>query len=572
MNTTLLLVDDEAMNRDALSRRLIRHGYDVVTADRGQAALDLLDRGRVDAVLLDIMMPGMSGIETLRRIRLTRSVADLPVIMVTANDRSDDVVQALDLGANDYITKPVDFAVALARIRAQVSARRADPLTGLPNRLQFMDRLERRLAKPHDAERVFAVFFVDVDRFKLINDTFGHLAGDELLVALARRLESTLRATDTVARHGAEHAIARLGGDEFTILLDGLRDVMDARAVAERLIAAMVPPFSLQGREVFTSLSIGVVLSDARYQAAADMIRDADAAMYRAKTRGKARYEVFDTSMLEAVTHRLELEADLRHAVARNELRVHYQPIVSLGDRQLTGFEALARWQHPERGLIGPADFIPIAEDTGLIVQIGAWVLEAACRQMRSWLDAFPGHGDMVVNVNLSSKQVLQPDIEEQVAQTLDRTGLPARHLKLEITETVVLVNSDAVVGVLTDLRALGVQLGLDDFGMGYSALSYLQRFPFQTLKIDRSFVSGLHEGGNAEIVRAIVSLAAGLDMDVTAEGVETADQLQGLRQLACESGQGFYFSRPLEPGDATTLLQFGASEVAAAASATGVK
>jgi EAL domain-containing protein (putative c-di-GMP-specific phosphodiesterase class I) len=248
----------------------------------------------------------------------------------------------------------------------------------------------------------------------------------------------------------------------------------------------------------------------------------------------------------------------------RQELHVHYQPIVALRDHRLCGFEALARWRHPTRGMVPPSEFIPIAEDTGLIVQIGAWMLDTACRQMRRWLDEFPDHPDLVMNVNLSSRQIMQPDLVRTVADTLERAGLPARHLKLEITETVVLDNSETVVAVLNDLRALGVQLGLDDFGMGYSALSYLQRFPFQTLKIDRSFVNGLHESGNTEIIRAIVSLASGLAMDVTAEGVETADQLEGLRRLACEFGQGYYFYRPLEPADAEAVLRAGASEILA--------
>jgi diguanylate cyclase (GGDEF)-like protein len=565
MNTTLLLVDDDAMNRDALSRRLVRSGYAVLTAASGQDALTILEGHRVDAVLLDVMMPGMSGIETLRRLRQSRSIADLPVIMVTANDRSEDVVEALELGANDYVTKPVDYPIALARIRTQVTARRADPLTGLPNRVQFMDRVDRLLARARTpADRPFAVFFLDVDRFKLINDSLGHLAGDELLIGIARRLENCLRSTDTVARFGGEHAIARLGGDEFTILLDGVRDTMDARAVADRLVASLALPFELQGREIFTSISLGVVMSDPRYEHGDDMVRDADTAMYRAKTRGKARYEVFDTSMLEAVEHRLQIESDLRHALERNEMVLHYQPIVSLRDRELCGFEALIRWKHPERGTIAPAEFIPVAEETGLIVPIGIWVLGEACRQMQQWTAEFPQYAGLVINVNLSPRQCMQSDIVKHVADALAATGLPAERLKLEITETVVLDNSEAVVAILNELRALGVQLGLDDFGMGYSALGYLQRFPFQTLKIDRSFVDGMREGGNTEIIRAIVSLASGLSMDVTAEGVETADQVAGLRDLACGFGQGYYFYKPLEPADAAAVLRTGSLQAAA--------
>jgi diguanylate cyclase (GGDEF)-like protein len=520
-NATLLLVDDDAMNRDALSRRLARRGYTVLTAESGPLALEMVGTHRVDAVLLDVMMPGMSGLETLRLLRESRSVSDLPVIMVTAKDRTEDVVEALDLGANDYVTKPIDFPIALARIRTQVTSRRADPLTGLPNRAMFMGRVERLITTRTGADAApFAVLFLDIDRFKIINDSLGHLVGDQLLIGLARRLEQSLRHTDTVARPGLEHTLARLGGDEFTILLDGMRSAADATVVAERLLAAAARPFEIEGREIVVSISVGLVMSDTRYRRAEDMVRDADTAMYRAKAQGKARCEVFDTSMLAAAEERMQLESDLRRALERNELTLHYQPIVELASARLAGFEALLRWQHPERGAISPAQFIPTAEETGLIVPIGLWAMREACRQMQRWSTDLPECDRLTINVNISARQCLQPDIVPAVAQILAETGLPAARLKLEITEGVVLDNSEAVVGVLNALRALGVQLGLDDFGMGYSALSYLRQFPFQTLKIDRAFVTGMQGDGNAEIIRAIVSMAEGLAMDVTAEGI----------------------------------------------------
>jgi diguanylate cyclase (GGDEF)-like protein len=532
-NATLLLVDDDANNRDALSRRLQRRGYTVLTAESGPDALEMVGAHRVDAVLLDVMMPGMSGIETLRRLRQSRSVSELPVIMVTAKDRSEDVVEALDLGANDYVTKPIDFPIALARIKTQMMARRADPLTGLPNRVLFMDRLRRLIARSQmfdgqgvDAQApdrrvgdaavlaspTFAVFFLDVDRFKIINDSLGHLAGDELLIGLAGRLEGALRANDTVSRFSGQHTLARLGGDEFTVLLDGVGCVADARAVAERLLAAVSQPFMVQGREVFISVSIGIVLSDARYTQADEMVRDADTAMYEAKALGKARCEIFDTSMLAAMEQRLQLESDLRHAFERQQLHVYYQPIVALDAGHLCGFEALLRWHHPERGVIGPDEFVPTAEETGLIVPIGRWVLQEACRQMRVWDAEFPDTAGLTINVNLSARQCMEPELVRDVARVLADTGLAPERLKLEITEGVVLEHSDAVVAILNELRALGVQLGLDDFGMGYSALSYLQRFPFQTLKIDRSFVDGMKDGGNGDPpARAGVRVGPGL-------------------------------------------------------------
>jgi diguanylate cyclase (GGDEF)-like protein len=571
-NATLLLVDDDANNRDALSRRLQRRGYTVLTAESGPDALEMVGAHRVDAVLLDVMMPGMSGIETLRRLRQSRSVSELPVIMVTAKDGSEDVVEALDLGANDYVTKPIDFPVALARIRTQMMARRADPLTGLPNRVLFMDRLRRLIARNHTSgdhavalqglgvqaseRQGFAVFFLDVDRFKIINDSLGHLAGDELLIALATRLEGALRSTDTVSRFTGPHTLARLGGDEFTVLLDGVDGAADARMVADRLLEAVSQPFTVQGREVFTSVSIGIVLSDARYTQADEMVRDADTAMYEAKALGKARCEVFDTSMLAAMERRLQLESDLRAAFERRQLVVYYQPIVALDAGHLCGFEALLRWNHPERGVVGPDEFVPTAEETGLIVPIGRWVLQEACRQMRAWDAEFPDTASLTINVNLSPRQCMEPGLVSDVAKVLSDTGLAPERLKLEITEGVVLEHSEAVVETLNELRALGVQLGLDDFGTGYSALTYLQHFPFQTLKIDRSFVDGMKDGGNGEIIRAIVSLAAGLAMSVTAEGVETAEQVARLRELACESGQGYYFFKPLDRDSAHAVLQ----------------
>jgi diguanylate cyclase (GGDEF)-like protein len=557
-NATLLLVDDDAMNRDALARRLTRSGYKVLTADGGATALRMIREHRIDAVLLDVMMPGLSGIETLRQLRQSRSVADLPVIMCTAKDESDDMVEALDLGANDYVTKPVDFAVALARIRTHVMTRRADPLTGLPNRVLFMDRLERLLASSQAAGTGFAVLFLDIDRFKIINDSLGHVAGDELLVEIAKRLESSLRASDTVARFEGNHTLARMGGDEFTVLLDGIGDGDRALAIANRLCAAVAQPFQLQGREVVTSISVGLVVSANRYQRAEDMVRDADTAMYRAKELGKARCEVFDTSMLTAAEERLGLEQDLRRALERQELELYYQPIVSLSESRLTGFEALLRWNHPVRGLVLPAKFIPVAEDTGVIVPIGTWVLHEACRQLRRWDEEFPAARDLVVNVNLSARQCTHPDLLQEVRRILDDTGVAPSRLKLEITEGVVLEHSEVVGNVLRELRTLGVQLGLDDFGMGYSALSYLQNFPFQTIKIDRAFVSDMESGSNTEIIRAIVTLAEGLAMDVTAEGIETADQVNRLQGLSCEFGQGYYFDKPLTSEHARTILRHG--------------
>jgi diguanylate cyclase (GGDEF)-like protein len=552
---TLLVVDDDAMNQDVLSRRLVRNGYKVLTANSGAQALDLVNQHRFDAVLLDVRMPGMSGVETLRRLRQSRSMSELPVIMVTANSASEDVVEALGLGANDYVTKPIDFPIALARIKTQVTARRADPLTGLPNRTHFMDQIDRLIARP-DAERdgTFAVYFVDIDRFKQINDSLGHLGGDEVLVGVARRLEQALRSAD--ARLGSRHALARPGGDEFTILLDGLADTAEAREVGDLLVAAVNEPFAVRGRDLFVSVSVGLVIASDRYRHGGEMVRDADMAMYRAKSLGKARCEVFDVSMLAVIERRLRIETDLRHALERRELGVHYQPIIELAGGRLQGFEALLRWTHPVLGAVSPGEFMPVAEETGLIVPIGNWVLREACRQLCVWDEEFVRHPRLTVNVNLSARQCLQPDLVSDVQHVLAETRLGPERLKLEISEGVVLQNCEAVEPILNQLRELGVQLQLDDVGVGYSALSYLQRFPFQTIKIDGSFVSAMKDSGNTEIIRAIVTLAGALKMDVTAEGVETAEQLKDLKGLACDFGQGYYFDKPLSLEDARAVLQ----------------
>jgi len=350
--------------------------------------------------------------------------------------------------------------------------------------------------------------------------------------------------------------MARLGGDEFTILLDEINNVSDATCVAERLQQQLAVPFTISGHEVFTTASIGIALSATGYDRPEDILRDAETAMYRAKTHGKACYEVFDTDMYARAVALLQVEIDLRGAVERQEFVVFYQPLVDLHSGQLVGFEALVRWQHPQRGLVSPLEFIPTAEETGLIVPIGAWVLRAACEQMYLWQQQFPTPRPLAVSVNLSCKQFVQADLVEQVEQVLRDTGLEPHSLKLEITESVLMEQTSSITTMLGRLHTLGVQLSLDDFGTGYSSLSYLHRFPIQILKIDRSFVSGMNvDSKNAEIVRTIIALARNLSMDVVAEGVETAEHLAALRALQCHYGQGYWFAKPLDAPAATALL-----------------
>ena len=422
-----------------------------------------------------------------------------------------------------------------------------DGLTGLPNRLLFTDRLERSLTRiDRDQFHQFAVLFLDIDRFKGINDSLGHGVGDQLLMSFAGRLTSCLRPSDTVAR---------LGGDEFTVLLEDPHEPDDAVTVATRILEALKTPFNLSSQEVFVTASIGIALSSTGYSRPQDVLRDADTAMYRAKALGKARFQIFDSAMHLGAVKLLQIENDLRRAIDRSEFELHYQPIVGIDNCALRGFEALIRWRHPEKGLISPVDFIPVAEETGMIVPIGRWVLQEACRQAADWQATFTNQ-PVCISVNISGRQFSQPDLVDQVPSALRQSKLKPANLILEITESVVMQNPEVTITMLGRLKDLGVQLNIDDFGTGYSSLSYLQRFPVDTIKIDRSFVSRMSERAeNAEIVRTIVALAHNLNMKVTAEGIETPEQLAKLQELHCESGQGFLLSRPLSATAVTEML-----------------
>jgi diguanylate cyclase (GGDEF)-like protein len=423
-----------------------------------------------------------------------------------------------------------------------------DTLTGLPNRALLTDHLGLSIerARRHSGH-LFAVLFLDLDRFKYINDSLGHAAGDRLLIEVARRLERCLRGGDTVAR---------LGGDEFALLLDGLETHSDAIRVAERAQEELTRPMDLNGHEVFTTASIGIALCDARYDDPAKVLRDADAAMYHAKENGKARYEMFDAAMHASAVARLQLENDLRRAMENREFEVHYQPIVTLQTGEVAGFEALLRWHHPQRGFVQPDEFIPLAEETGLIGEIGMWVINEACQRAQEW-SLLGQPTSLMITVNVSGKQFVQADLIRRIQEILTTTGLDAGSLKLEITESAVMENAESAGAMLAQLRELGVQLSIDDFGTGYSSLSFLHRFPVNTLKVDRSFVSRMTEGEeNVEIVKAILTLAANLGMAVVAEGVETEEQHSKLKDLKCKYGQGYLFSRPVDANEALALLQ----------------
>jgi len=479
-------------------------------------------------------------------------------VLITVGGRRFGVLGVWSRPQRSFGRDEVNFVQATANALASAIERRReeedaqhralhDSLTGLPNRALFEDRLGRALAEQERRGSSVAVIFLDIDHFKLVNDSLGHQAGDELLQSIAPRLRQALRPGDTVAR---------FGGDEFGVLLEDVSNERTATRVAERIAAALARPFVVEGREHFVTVSAGIALGRAADEPAT-LIRDSDAAMYRAKERGRARYEIFDEMMRVRVAHRLQIENELRSAIDRGELRVHYQPVVSLSSGRITGAEALARWEHPRHGLMQPAEFIPIAEESGLIAALGRWVLERACRQTARWHGANADEAPIGVSVNMSVRQLGDHrQLTEFVRRTLDATGLDPVCLSLELTEGALIDETETVAAALGDLKGLGIRLVLDDFGTGYSSLASLQRLPFDSIKLDQTFVSRLgRDRVDHAIVTAVVALAQSLDLTVIAEGVETAEQLEIVKALGCHHAQGFYFSRPVAPDEFGMLL-----------------
>src|SRR5258708_1866041 len=421
-----------------------------------------------------------------------------------------------------------------------------DVLTGLPNRALFLDRVAHALARSRrDSPRSFAVMLLDIDRFKVVNDSLGHAVGDQLLVLLGQRLQTCLRGGDTVAR---------FGGDEFTIMVESIVDVTDATRSAARIQAALSAPFVVEGEEIYASVSVGIAVAAPEYDRPEQMVRDADTAMYRAKAQGKARYEIFDAAMRAEAVTLLQLETDLRLAIERHELRVHYQPIVTIESGRLVGFEALVRWQHPIKGLVLPAQFISVAEETGLIVPIGAFVLDHACAQLAAW--RLRDATGISVSVNISSRQFSQSDLVHDVERALRTHRLNGSDLNLEITESVLIQHAATALATIKRLREIGVTISIDDFGTGYSSLSYLHSFPIDKLKIDSSFVRDFgHDKKTVEITRTIIQLANNLGIDVIAEGIERDDQRNQLAQMRCGFGQGYLYSRPVAAEEAARFL-----------------
>lgn len=586
----ILIVDDNVMNLKLLSNMLSCQGYKVRKSVDGKTAVRAAQLQCPDLILLDIMMPDMDGFEVCQQLKESPNTRGVPVIFLSALNDSSDKVRAFKQGGSDYITKPFQVEEVLARVQHQLkiqSMQRAltqlnleleervrertteleatnfvlnqelkehqktqkklnqlafyDALTGLPNRALFVNYLKQAINHSQQYHTLFTVLSLDCDRFKLVNDAYGHQVGDQLLSLVAQRLKETLRPTDQ---------IARLGGDEFIVLIENLRDETDACTAAERIMHCLTLPFEVEGRELFVKVSVGIALGTEEPQHPETILRDADTALNRAKASGRDGYQVFDPKMHRSAVEALQLETDLQLALSRAEFSLHYQPIVSLLTGEVTGFEALLRWHHPQLGMISPAKFIPIAEATGLIVPIGRWVLREACHQLRRWQtqNFLPANASM--SVNLSVKQFAQANLIEDIDQILADTGLNSRRLSLEITETAVMDNTEAAIQLLQQIKDRHVNLSLDDFGAGHSSLSYLHKLPVNTLKVDRSFINRIDNGEeHLEIVQAIVSLARSLKMTVVAEGIETATQFAQLRDMGCDFGQGYFFAKPL-PSD----------------------
>lgn len=581
--TDILIVDDVLENIRLLSTMLDCNGYQTRKATNGAMALTAVETTLPSLILLDVRMPNMSGYQVCQQLKSNPRTAHIPVIFLSAADDITNKIEAFKVGGADYITKPFHVEEVLARIQNQLAMITAqqtiyqlnaqlegrvkertqqletansqlsklafrDPLTWLPNRALLMERLQEALNQQQaNPENQFAVFYLDCDRFKPVNDSLGHQAGDELLIAISERLNSVLRQEDL---------LARLGGDEFVILLGKLEDPRYAIQVADRIIRSFALPFHLKGQDIFISFSIGIVLECSNYWDPEELLRDADTAMYQAKALGKDQYQIFESSMYQAVCHRLQLETDLRQAIHRQELALHYQPIVELATDNIVGVEALIRWYHPTQGLIPPDRFIPIAEDTGFILKLGHWALREACNHLRQWQDQGIVTPSFSVSVNVSACQFAQPDFVKQLDEILAETQLAPQCLKLEITETVIMQDIPAVTDNISSLQQRSIQLSIDDFGTGYSSLSYLHSFSVENLKIDRSFINRLHKKkSNFGLVTAIVQIGRAMKMNLIAEGIETNEQLAHLKSLGCQFGQGYLFSKPLPFKEMVTLL-----------------
>ncbi len=563
----VMMVDDEPLNIEVLQTFLEEAGYqEFISVTEPQQALGLLAERHPDVLLLDLVMPGMSGFEILERMRADETLRHVPVIVLTSSTDAETKLKALELGATDFLGKPTDPSELALRLRNTLSAKayrdrlaNYDPVTGLPNRRLLMDRLERMLRETARAGASGAIVHVHLDRFKQISEAFGLGIGDSLMKGVAMRLDFGLRASAASVATGKPNVkLYRTGDDEFTLLLPGMGRGDDTAAIAQALLAAMTAPFRAGGQDLSITAGIGIAVFPDDGMEASALASQAGVAARHANEQGGKGYQFYAKELNATSLRRLSVESELRRALEQDELRLYYQPKVRAHNGRGTGAEVLVRWAHPERGLVSPVEFIPIAEETGLIVPLGEWVLRAACAQSKAWQKA--GLRVPRITVNVSGKQFQAPQMTETVVSALKASGLEPQYLGIELTESAVMGNAERHIRTLHELKALGVTLSIDDFGTGYSSLSYLKRFPLDELKIDRSFVSGVDtDPDNAAIVIAIIAMAHSLGLSVVAEGVETKAQHEFLKSKACDECQGFLFARPM-PAEAFGKLLAGSA------------
>lgn len=575
--SSILVVDDEPDNFDVIETLLSAQDYQLHYAASGASAIASLDTFEPDLILLDVMMPGMDGIEVCQRIKAMPQWESVPIIVVTALTTKKDLAQCLTAGADDFISKPVNSLELTARVRSMLRIRQQyqqlatfnarleatvqqrtaelqamifeDGLTALPSRTFLLQKLAELL---QSGESSFAVVCLDCDQFKLVNGSFGHVIGDQLLIAIAERLRQHLRPGDV---------LARMGEDEFCFLLHQIEDAVALEPFIQTILRSFNAPFSLVNCEIFMTACMGISLSNDAAGQSEELLQDADTAMYQAKLRGKGSYQIFDRQMHLAMFNRLILENDLQRALEQQEFVLYYQPIVHLQTQKLAGFEALLRWQHPERGMVSPGEFIPCMETTGLIVPVGMLVLKQACQQLRTWQQQ--GWTEITMSVNLSVRQFACPTLLADIDRVLSETAINPGYLKLEITESAIMDNAEMAIALTKELRSRQIQISIDDFGTGYCSLGYLHHFPVDTLKIDRSFVNQIQGGNrNYQVVNTIIALSNQLELAVIAEGIETTQQLEWLQQLGCQFGQGYLFSKPLPAAEIESIYLTKSSEM----------
>jgi len=564
----VLVIDDEPDNFDVLETLLHDQNYQMHYCSNGLDALLSLDNIKPDIILLDVMMAGIDGIEFCYRIREIPKWEALPIIMVTALSSKEDLAKCLTAGANDFITKPVNSVELKARVRSMIRIHQQhqqlasfnallektveqrtvdlqnmifrDTVTHLPSRMFLLQQITATLEA---GDLSFAVVYIDCDQFKLVNGAFGYAVGNQLLKAIGDRLNQHLRTGDL---------LARIGEDEFCFLLHQIDRQNLEQAIEpyiQEILQSFINPFIVSGCEIFISACIGIAVGHSLDQQPEELLQDADTAMYKAKIKGKGSYQIFDRQMYLATLNRLTLENDLQRALKQEEFITYYQPIINLATEKISGFEALVRWRHPERGLISPLEFIPCMEETGLIVPVGIMILKQSCLQLKAWHDL--GWTELTMSVNLSVRQFACPNLVEDIDQVLLETAIDPNYLKMEITESAIMDNAQTAITVLEQLRSRHIQISIDDFGTGYSSLGYLHRFPVDNLKIDRSFVSQIQSDQRKyQVVDMIVSLSKQLQLSIIAEGIETTEQLQWLQNVGCEYGQGYLFSKPLPAVD----------------------